>query len=66
MHSPPRPKRYCRGKKHASMYSIMGIGVPIQAECSIHDFDIDNMNRVFCESAARIVNGCTELGIFFL
>lgn len=47
------------------MYSIMRIGEPSQAEYSIHESDIDNMNRVFFESAARVVNGCSKLGILF-
>lgn len=47
------------------MFNILGIGEPFQEECSIHDSDIDNMNRVFCESIVRVVNDCSELGISF-
>lgn len=47
----PRQKKGCHGKKHANMYNIMGIGEPSHSECSLHDSDIDNMNRVILKSA---------------
>lgn len=60
--SHPHHSRDC-GKKHASMYNLMGIGDPCQTECSIHDSDIGNMNRVFLKSVARVVNRCVKLDI---
>lgn len=45
------------------MYSIMGIEEPSQAEYSLHDSCIANMNRVYLQSAELVAKGCNELGI---
>lgn len=63
--SPPRPSRGCQGKKHVSMYNLMGSYEPCPTESSIHDSDIANMNKVYLESTARVVSGCAKLGISF-
>lgn len=65
-HTPLRHKRCCHAKKHTSMNNFMGLGEPSQAECSIHDSYIINMNRVLCALVTRIVDGCGDLGISFV
>lgn len=47
------------------MYNIIGTGEPKQMECSLHDSDIENMNRVFLQSIAQVAKGCNKLGISF-
>lgn len=47
------------------MNSLIGLGEPNRVEWSLHDSDIDTMNRVLCESVARVVEGCGNMGISF-
>lgn len=59
-------KRCCRSNKYEIMYSIMGVGASTQAECSIHDSDIDNKNGLFFEEAAQVLNDCQDLNVALL
>lgn len=43
----------------------MGTGDRCQPECSLNDFDIMNMNRVFLQSATHVAKGYNELCISF-
>lgn len=53
------------GKSTRACTIFMGCSDRIQAECSLHDSDIVNMNRVFLQSAALVAKDCNDLGISF-
>lgn len=56
-------KRSCGGTKHASMLSIMGLGELMQAECLIHDSNIENKHTIFFRPAEQVFKDCNDLGI---
>lgn len=58
-------KRSCDGSNRACMWSIMGLGEPNHAECSIHDLHIENINRILLRTPEHIVQDCSDLGITF-
>lgn len=43
----------------------MGLGDGIEAECSIHDLDIENRNRILSDLGKQVVQDFHELGISF-
>lgn len=58
-------RKRCRCNIHDSLWNIMGQGKPSQAECSIHNSDIENRNRVILWLAEQMVQQCNDMIISF-
>lgn len=61
-----RHKRNCHGKKHASIYNIIGPRDLSQVEFSLHDSNIVNRNKVILDQVAQVMNAMQSWGFLFL
>lgn len=61
----PKAKKGCHGKKHASVYNILGHNPKVQVECSIHDLNIGNKNQVILKRAQKVTQDYKNLRMSF-